>query len=106
MKHKATVKRGNTKNGIAVYTALDEANVLVEYWRRRVLETVEIQKHADLDCGLSPTPLLHTCHCNLPSHFLHSILLNTSSSLLVYPSIYPFRQWWAYSDVQLMSAGR
>jgi len=70
VEHKAAVKRGDTKNGIAVHAwerqhrvNWDEADVLVQeprYWRRRVLEAVEIQKHAEntnLDCGLSLNPI-------------------------------------------------
>ena len=64
--HRAAVKRGDTNNGIAVHAweqqhrvDWDEACILVQeprYWRRRVLEAIEIQKHAEnsnLDCGLS-----------------------------------------------------
>ena len=70
VEHKAAVKRGDTKNGIAVHAwerqhrvNWDEADVLVQeprYWRRRVLEAVKIQKHAgntNLDCGLSLNPI-------------------------------------------------
>ena len=68
--HKAAVKRGDVKNGIAVHAwehqhrvDWDEASVLTQeprYWKRRVLEAVEIQKHVEntnLDCGLSLNPI-------------------------------------------------
>ena len=66
MEHKSAVKRHDTKNGIAVHAwehqhrvNWDEACVLVQEpkcWKRRVLEAIEIHKHAEntnLDCGLS-----------------------------------------------------
>ena len=65
VEHKAAVKRGDMKNGIAVHAweeqhrvNWDEASVLAQeprYWRR-ILEAMEIKKHTEntnLDCGLS-----------------------------------------------------
>ena len=58
------------KNGIAIHAweeqhrvNWDEASVLVQeprYWTRRVLEAIEIHRHANninLDCGLSLNPI-------------------------------------------------
>ena len=66
MEHKAAVRRGDTKNGIAVHAweeqhrvNWDEASVLTQelrYWRRRIVEAVEIKKQTEntnLDCGLT-----------------------------------------------------
>ena len=67
--HKYAVKRGDEKNGIAVHAKThhhqvnwDGAEVLLQedrYWKRRVLEAIEITKHAktaNLDCGLKLDP--------------------------------------------------
>ena len=66
MEHKAAVRRGDTNNGIAVHAwdhqhrvDRENASVLKQepgYWKRRVLEAIEIQRHAEntnLDCGLT-----------------------------------------------------
>ena len=85
--HKSAVKRYDTKNGIAVHAwehqhrvNWDEASVLVQeprYWKRRVLEAMEIHKHTEntnLDCGLSLnsiwTPFL-SLSSTPPDHPIH-----------------------------------
>ena len=67
--HEYAVKRGDERNGIAVHAKThhhqvnwDGAEVLLQesrYWKRRVLEAIEITKHAktaNLDCGLKLDP--------------------------------------------------
>ena len=56
VEHKAAVRRGDTNNGIAVHAwdhqhrvDWEKASVLKQepgYWKRRVLEAIEIQRHA------------------------------------------------------------
>ena len=66
VEHKAAVRRGDTNNGIAVHAwdqqhrvDWENASVLRQqpgYWKRRVLEAIEIQRHAEntnLDCGMT-----------------------------------------------------
>ena len=66
VEQKAAVRRGDTNNGIAVHAwdqqhrvDWENASVLRQqpgYWKRRVLEAIEIQRHVDntnLDCGLT-----------------------------------------------------
>ena len=70
VEHKAAVRRGDMNNGIAVYAwehqhrvDWENASVLKQepgYWKRRVLEAIEIQRHAEsanLDCGLTLNPI-------------------------------------------------
>ena len=65
VEHRAAVKRGDTKNGVAVHAwgqqhrvDWEGASVLEQeprYWKRRVLEAIKIWKHTNttnLDCGL------------------------------------------------------
>ena len=57
VEHKNAVKRGDTKNGVAVHTwgqqhwvDWEEASVLEQepgYWKMRVLEATEIRKHTN-----------------------------------------------------------
>ena len=57
VEHKAAVRRGDTNNGIAVHAwehqhrvDWENASVLKQepgYWKRRVLEAIEIQRHAE-----------------------------------------------------------
>ena len=70
MEHKSAVRRGDERNGIAAYAKRykhevdwERAEVLEQkprYWKRRVLEAIEIQSHArttNLDCGLKLHPI-------------------------------------------------
>ena len=70
VEHKGAVRRGDTNNGIAVHAwehqhrvDWENAGVLKQepgYWKRRVLEAIEIQRHAEntnLDCGLILNPI-------------------------------------------------
>ena len=83
-KHKAAVKKDDTKNGIAVRAWANQHQVNWEaasvkqeersYWRRRVLEALHIhQQHrtSNLDCGLNINttwlPLLDKTSLPLPS---------------------------------------
>ena len=68
--HKYVVKRGNMINGIAAHVMehkhevdWDGAEVVKQeprYWKRRVLEAIEIKRHTrntNLDCGLKLDPI-------------------------------------------------
>ena len=70
MEHKAAVRRGDRKNGIAVHLQdhdhrvdWEAAKVIGQephYWRRRVLEALHISKNdktSNLDCGLTLDPI-------------------------------------------------
>ena len=70
VEHKAAVRREDTNNGIAMHAwehqhrvDWENASILKQeprYWKRRVLEAIEIQKHAEntnLDCGLTLNPI-------------------------------------------------
>ena len=66
IEHKAAVRKGNRKNGIAVHLQDNDHRVDWEaarvigqephYWRRRILEALHIsrcERTSNLDCGLS-----------------------------------------------------
>ena len=70
MEHKAAVRKGDRKNGIAVHLQDHDhrvdwgaARVIGQephYWRRRVLEALHISKSgktSNLDCGLTLDPI-------------------------------------------------
>ena len=70
MEHKAAVRKGDRKNGIAVYLQdhdhrvdWEAARVIGQephYWKRRVLEALHISRSdqtSNLDCGLTLDPI-------------------------------------------------